>query len=213
MSEVIDYKKINKELYRPKTVPSLVNVPELIFVAVDGKGNPNEKEGEYQKALEILYSIQYTIKMSKKGSFSPSGYFDYVVPPLEGLWWFDDNKATPPADKSLFNWTSLIRLPEFVDEAVFKWACDEVIKKKNIAVDKAYLFRFTEGLCVQCMHIGSYDDEPKTLKLIEDFITKNNLLIDINNSRKHHEIYISDPRKTEPSKMKTILRIPVKREI
>jgi len=188
----------------------LINVPELKFIAVNGKGNPNEKGGAYQKALEILYSIQYTIKMSKKGSFSLSGYFDYVVPPLEGLWWFDDNKTTPPAEKSLFNWTSLIRLPDFVDEAVFKWACDEVIKKKNIAVDKAYLFRFTEGLCVQCMHIGSFDDELKTLRLIDEFFISNNLENDINNNRKHHEIYLLDPRKTEPEKLRTILRIPVK---
>ena len=209
MAEIIDYKKEYKDLYLPKSEPAIINIPEIIFVAVDGKGNPNDPEGEYKKALEVLYGIQYTIKMSKKGSSVPNGYFDYVVPPLEGLWWTLDTKFDLK-NKSNFNWVSMMRVPEYVNQDVFKWACDEVSKKKQINTDKAYLLKFTEGLCVQCMHIGSYDNEAKTLGLIDDFINKNNLLKDITYERRHHEIYLSDPRKVESEKMKTVLRIPVK---
>ena len=184
----------------------------MTFVAIEGKGNPNGKNGEYQKALGVLYSIQYTIKMSKMGNNVPDGYFDYVVPPLEGLWWFENNEKIPPKDKSKYNWVSLIRLPEFVDKNIFKWACNEVINKKNIETKNAKYIKIKEGLCVQCMHIGSYDEEPKTLKLIEGFIEENDLKNDINEKRKHHEIYLSDPRKTEVGKLKTVLRIPVKRK-
>jgi hypothetical protein len=206
-----DYKKDHKNLYHPKPTPMIIDVPEMQFVAVEGRGNPNDENGEYQRVLEVLYGIQYTIKMSKKGSFIPDGYFDYVVPPLEGFWWFDNNAKTPPKDKSEFNWLSVIRLPEFVDENVFEWACNEASKKKKINTQNAKFLKIKEGLCVQCLHIGSFDDEPRTLKLIDDFISKNNLQHDITEIRKHHEIYLSDARKTESSKLKTVLRIPVKR--
>jgi hypothetical protein len=209
MAEIIDFKKKYKDLYLPKREPSVIKVPEMIFVAVEGKGDPNEKDGEYKNALEILYGIQYTIKMSKKGTYVPNGYFDYVVPPLEGLWWTLEKKINLK-DKSKFNWISLIRLPEYVNKDVFKWACKEASKKKKINTEKAYLYKFTEGLCVQCMHIGVYDDEPKTIKLIDDFIEENNLVNDINDKRKHHEIYLSNPNKGDPKKMKTVLRIPIK---
>jgi hypothetical protein len=212
MVEIMDYKKEYKDLYLPKIEPSIIKVPEMVFVAVDGMGDPNEKDGEYKRAIEVLYGVQYTIKMSKKGTSVPNGYFDYVVPPLEGLWWFENNAKILPKDKSKFCWTSIIRLPEFVNKEVFKWACDEAGKKKKIKTEKAYLLKFNEGLCVQCMHIGSFDDEPKTLKLIHDFIENNNLLQDITDKRKHHEIYLSDPRKADPAKMKTILRIPVRKK-
>jgi hypothetical protein len=211
MADVLDYKKEYKDLYNPKNKPSIINVPEMSFVAVEGKGNPNDKDGEYQKALEILYGIQYTIKMSKKGDNIPNGYFDYVVPPLEGFWWFENNVKIPPKDKSKYYWLSIIRLPEYVNKKVFEWACNEVNKKKKIDTGKAKFVKIKEGLCVQCMHIGSFDDEPRTLKLIEDFIENNNLKYDINEERRHHEIYLSDPRKVEQDKMKTILRIPVKK--
>ena len=211
MAEVVDYKKENKDLYSPKTVPSVIKIPEIVFLAIDGKGDPNETGGEYKNALEVLNGIQYTIKMSKKGASVPNGYFDYVVPPLEGLWWTLDNKVDFK-NKSKFHWVSMIRLPEYVNKDVFKWACEEASKKKKINTEKAYLLKLNEGLCVQCMHIGSYDNEPKTLALIDDFINKNNLLKDINDKRKHHEIYLSDPRKTDPAKMKTVLRIPVKKK-
>ena len=210
MPEVMDYKKEYKDLYLPKNEPAIIQVPEILFIAVDGKGNPNDADGEYQKALEVLYGIQYTIKMSKKGTYVPKGYFDYAVPPLEGLWWTVD-KEFDITNKSNYNWISMIRLPEYVTKDVFTWACEEAAKKKKINTEKAHLLKFAEGLCVQCMHIGPYDDEPKTLALMDDFIKKNNLKKDINSKRRHHEIYLSDPRKADPSKTKTVLRIPVKK--
>jgi len=211
MANAIDYKKEYKDLYLPKSKPMIINVPEMCFVAVEGKGDPNDKNGEYQKALGILYSIQFTIKMSKMGSNKLPGYFDYVVPPLEGLWWVEGNEWIFIKDKSKYNWISIIRLPEFVNKEIFKWACDEVTKNKNIETKSAKYIKIKEGLCVQCMHIGSYDDEPKTIKSMDDFIKENNLKNDINEKRKHHEIYLSDPRKTEKSKLRTVIRIPVKK--
>ena len=208
MADIKDYKKEYKDLYLPKNEPVIIKVPEIIFVAIDGKGDPNETDGEYKSALETLYGIQYTIKMSKKGTSVPNGYFDYVVPPLEGLWWTLD-KEIDYKNKSNFNWISMIRLPEYVNKNIFKWACEEVENKKKINTERAYLYKFTEGLCVHCMHIGTYDEEPKTMKLIDNFIVENNLLKDLNDKRKHHEIYLSDPRKGDPKKMKTVLRIPV----
>ena len=208
MSNIKDYKKEYKDLYMSKTTPAIVNLEEIQFVAVEGRGNPNDEHGEYRKAIEILHGIQYTIKMSKKGQYVLKGYFDYVVPPLEGFWWLNKNENWE--NKSKYCWISVIRLPEFVDEQVFEWACEEASKKKKIDTSKAKFLKINEGLCVQCLHIGSYDDEPKTLKLMDDFIVENGLQSDINSERLHHEIYLSDPRKTEMSKLKTILRIPVK---
>jgi len=211
MADVIDYKKEYKDLYLPKIEPSLIKIPEMAFVAIDGKGDPNDNNGEYQTALGIIYGIQYTIKMSKKGTNVPNGYYDYVVPPLEGLWWTLDKKIDLK-NKSKFNWISMIRLPEYVNKDVFKWACEEASKKKKINTEKAYLYKLNEGLCVQCMHIGSFDNEPKTMKLIDNFIENKNLVNDVNEKRKHHEIYLSDFRKTETNKLKTVLRIPVKKK-
>jgi hypothetical protein len=212
MTNVKDYRKEYKELYLPKTTPILIDVPEMQFVSVEGRGNPNEEQGEYQQALAVLYAVQYTLKMSKKGNFTPDGYFDYVVPPLEGFWWLDNNGDFSAEKKSTYCWNSLIRLPEFVDEEIFAWACEEASKKKKIDVQKARFLKITEGLCIQCLHVGPYNEEPETLKLMNDFIRENNLQSDLNESRKHHEIYLSDPRKTEPSKWKTVLRIPVRNE-
>jgi hypothetical protein len=211
MADAKDYRKEYKDLYLPKTEPVIINVPEMQFVAVEGRGDPNEENGEYSKALEILYGIQYTIKMSKKGNTIPNGYFDYVVPPLEGFWWFDNGERIRPKNKSEYNWLSVIRLPEFVDKTVFNWACEEVKKKKNLDPKNAKYLILKEGLCVQCMHIGSFDDETKTMKLIDRFIEDNNLKNDISGKRRHHEIYLSDFRKTEIPKLKTVLRIPVKK--
>ena len=209
MEKIKDYKKEYKALYLPKTTPTIVEVGTMQFVSVEGRGNPNDEDGEYQKAIEILYGIQYTIKMSKKGNTVPEGYFDYVVPPLEGFWWLDNSEGFTPENKSKYCWISMIRLPEFVNEQVFEWACKEASKKKKIDTSKAKLLKIKEGLCVQCLHIGSFDDEPKTLKLMNDFIDRNSLRSDLNENRRHHEIYLSDPRKTETSKLKTVLRIPV----
>ncbi|MDR0910702.1 MAG: GyrI-like domain-containing protein [Spirochaetaceae bacterium] len=208
--DVYDFKKEEKALYMPSGKPALIEVPEMSFVAVDGKGDPNEANGEYSAAITLLYNIQYTIKMSKKGDSQPPAYFDYVVPPLEGLWWFTGSLHEMPKDKSLFCWTSLIRLPDFVTNDVFDWACREAARKKKIDTQKAKRITFTEGLCVQCMHTGPFDDEAKTtMPLIHQFITENGMALDINDMRHHHEIYLSDPRKTTAEKMKTVLRVPV----
>ena len=209
MSMALDYKKEYKDLYLPKNQPMVIDVPEFTFVAVEGKGNPNEKDGEYQRALGILYAIQYTIKMSKKTGTVPKGYFDYVVPPLEGLWWLNTNENFPVKDKSKYHWISMVRLPEYVTKDVFQWACEEAGRKKKIDTKPAQYFKFKEGLCVQMMHIGPYDEEPGTIKVMEEYITKNNLVNDVGQKRRHHEIYLSDPRKTASAKMKTVLRIPV----
>jgi hypothetical protein len=213
MATALDYKKEYKDLYSPKNQPMIIDVPEITFVAVEGKGNPNDKNGEYHKAMELLYGIEYTIKMSKMGTNIPNGYFDYVVPPLEGLWWVDNSTTIPPKDKSEYNWISIIRLPEYVTEDVFSWARNEVKNKKNIETEKAEYIKIKEGLCVQCMHIGSYDEEQKTIKLMEKYIEENNLVNDINEKRRHHELYLSDPEKTAAEKLKTILRIPIRKKL
>ncbi|MFT8314596.1 MAG: GyrI-like domain-containing protein [Clostridium sp.] len=211
----LDYKKEFKDLYMPKSKPTLIDVPTMNFIMVDGKGNPNEKEAEYESAVELLYALSYTIKMSKMGNYQPKGYFEYVVPPLEGLWWMKDCKIDF-SNKDKFCWTSMIRQPEFVTNEVFQWACSEIIKKKpHLDISKARLETFNEGLCVQMMHIGPYDDEPKTVEQIETYIEGNNLIDAISTIqpdgtiRRHHEIYLSDPRKTSPEKLKTVLRHPV----
>jgi hypothetical protein len=178
-------------------------------VAVDGKGDPNDRSGEYQKAIELLYSIQYTIKMSKKKQNAPEGYFDYVVPPLEGFWTVENKDDIK--NKSKFIWTAVIRLPEFVTKKIFEWACNEVTNNKNINTEKAKYIKVKEGMCVQCLHIGSFDEEQKTITIMEEFIKENNLANDINQERHHHEIYLSDFRKVAKEKLKTILRIPVKK--
>lgn len=215
MENKLDYKKEFKDLYMPKNKPSIIEVPPMNFIMIDGKGNPNEIDGEYQCAVELLYALSYAIKMSKMGIYKPKGYFEYVVPPLEGLWWINDCKLDF-TNKDEFNWTSMIRQPEFVTNEVFQWACSEVLKKKpHLDVSKAYFKTLNEGLCVQMMHIGSYDDEPKTIAQIENFIESNNLKNAISalqsdgTIRRHHEIYLSDPRKTKPEKVKTIIRHPI----
>lgn len=213
----VDYKKDFKELYAPKNKANLVDVPEMKFIMVDGKGNPNEEGGEYQKAIEILYGLSYTIKMSKKGSYNIEGYFEYVVPPLEGFWWME-NDGMDFKNKDKFNWTSAIRQPEFVTEEVFNWAC-EVLKKKKPELDlsKARFETLEEGLCVQIMHIGSFDEEEKSVRELDKFIEENNLKNGISlinpkgQIRRHHEIYISDFRKTAKEKLKTVIRHPVER--
>ena len=214
-TEKLDYKKSYKELYLPKQKPDVVDVPAMKFIMVNGSGNPNDSGGEYQKAVELLYGLSYTIKMSKKNGCGPEDYFEYVVPPLEGLWWIGEEK-TDFTQKSKFSWTSMIRQPEFVTKEVFQWACEELKRKKpQIDTTKAYIETFNEGLCVQMMHIGSFDDEPKTIKQIETYISDNNLKSAISSIepdgriRRHHEIYLSDPRKTACEKLKTVLRHPV----
>ena len=209
-----DYKKEFKDLYMPKTVPSIIDVPEMIFIQVDGKGNPNDADGEYQSAVETLYALSWTIKMMPKSGEIPKDYFEYVVPPLEGLWWWlDDRTEFDRTKKSEFHWTSMIRQPDFVNDEVFEKACEIVAKKKpNINLSKARLVKFTEGLCVQCMHIGAFDDEPSTIEAMKIYMAENDYQCDLSDTRRHHEIYISDPRKIDVSKMKTIIRYPVRKD-
>ncbi|MCE5286466.1 MAG: GyrI-like domain-containing protein [Pelosinus sp.] len=207
----LDYKKAYKELYQPKTEPNSIDVPEINFMQIDGRGNPNEPDGEYQRAVETLYALSYAIKMAPKNGWTPAGYFDYVVPPLEGLWWLDGGEAFDYSDKSKFCWTAMIRQPEFVTGEVFSQALS-LVKKKKPGLDLANvrLAALAEGLCVQCMHIGSFDEEPATLAKMKQYMEENGLVCDLSAARRHHEIYLSDPRKTAIAKMKTVLRYPVR---
>ncbi len=194
----------------PGRSPVLVNVPPISFIMIDGQGNPNDTDGEYAQAVSLLYALSYAIKMNKTGDSVPKGYFEYVIPPLEGLWSFRSTKEAFSGDKSDFMWTSMIRQPDFVTPSVFSQACRTVQSKKGMDISKARLCTWEEGLCVQCMHLGPYDDEPATLQKITDFLNSNGLLSDISEERKHHELYLSDPRKTAPERMKTVLRLPVR---
>lgn len=204
-----DYKKEYKSLYMPKVTPTIVEVPKMKFIAVNGCGNPNEPDGEYQQALGILYPVAYALKMSYKTDYRINGFFEYVVPPLEGLWWTDNAISDDFTDKSTFRWTAMIRVPNFVDEVDVEWAKREVFRKKGLDCSSIYHMSFEEGLCSQIMHIGSYDTESVSLDIIAKYIESNGYMKDITSARRHHEIYLSDPRKCTPDKMKTVLRIPV----
>ena len=207
-----DYKKEYKEFYQPKNKPSIIEIPAMNFLAVRGKGDPNQENGEYQTAIGLLYTLAYTIKMSKKSDHHIDGYFDYVVPPLEGFWWQEGREGIDYENKSDFHWISLIRLPDFVTKADFDWAIEEATHKKKQDFSKVEFLTYEEGLCVQCMHLGSYDEEPTTIAAMEAYAQAQGYVIDINNSRFHHEIYLSDPRKTAPEKRKTVLRHPIKKQ-
>ena len=206
-----DYKKEYKEFYMPKNMPTIVTVPRMNYIAVHGKGDPNDDNGEYKYSIALLYAIAFTVKMSYKGSHKIDGYFDYVVPPLEGFWWQDGSDTIDYAHKDGFNFISLIRLPDFVMKADFDWAIQEATKKKKADFSKVEFLTYDEGLCVQCMHIGSYDDEPKTVALMHEYMKANGYDLDINESRLHHEIYLSDPRKCAADKLKTVIRHPIKK--
>jgi len=208
--DVLDFKKEYKDLYAPGGIPTLIDVPAMRFIMVDGKGNPNDEEGEYSTAIELLYGLSYTIKMSPKSGPAPKGYYEYVVPPLEGLWWLSDN-SMDFVRKDKYLWTSMIRQPDFVDEAVFEAAKETFSrKKKNPDLSKVRFVTWQEGLCVQIMHIGPYEDEPASVAKIDAYIRENALYDDIGETRRHHEIYLGDPRKTAPEKRKTIIRHPVR---
>jgi len=205
-----DFKKEYKEFYMPKDKPSIVTVPPANYIAVRGKGDPNEEDGDYKKAIGLLYGIAYTIKMSKKGDHQIEGYFDYVVPPLEGFWWQDGIAGVDYAHKETFNWISVIRLPDFVTREDFAWAVAEATKKKKEDFSKVEFFTYEEGLCVQCMHIGAYDDEPATVDKMHSYMAEQGYELDITAERMHHEIYLSDARKVAPEKLKTVVRHPIK---
>ena len=206
-----DYKKEYKEFYMPKSKPGIVTVPAMSYIAVRGQGDPNVEDGEYKQAIGLLYGIAFTIKMSKKGDRQIEGYFDYVVPPLEGFWWQDGVEGIDYAHKESFKWISVIRLPDFVTEADFEWAVQEATRKKKMDFSKAELLRYDEGLCVQCMHIGSYDDEPATVALMHTFMEEQGYALYITDQRLHHEIYLSDARKVAPERRKTVIRHPIRK--
>ncbi len=206
-----DFKKEYREFYLPPSTPTIVDVPPMRYIAVRGKGDPNEEGGEYKKSIEKLYAVAYTIKMSRKGTRRIEGYFDYVVPPLEGFWWQDGVRGMDYSRKRDLSWISVIRLPDFVTEEDFRWALEEAERKKKTDISGTEFFTYDEGLCVQCMHMGAYDDEPATVAAMHSFMEREGYVLDITGSRLHHEIYLSDARKTAPDKLKTVIRHPVRR--
>lgn len=206
-----DYKKVYKEFYMPKKKPGIVEIPKMNYIAVRGKGNPNDENGEYKSSIGLLYAIAFTIKMSYKGTHKIDGYFEYVVPPLEGFWWQENTEGIDYNRKDDMNFISVIRLPDFVTEDDFKWAVDEATEKKKQDFSKVEFLTYDEGICVQCMHIGSYDNEPETVELMHKYMEENGYKLDITDSRLHHEIYLSDPRRCDESKLKTVIRHPIKK--
>ena len=206
-----DFKKEYKEFYMPKQTPEIVTVPAVNYIAVRGKGNPNQEGGTYQQAVGVLYAIAYTIKMSHKGSHKMEGFFEYVVPPLEGFWWQDGVDGVDYGNKDSFNWISVIRLPDFVTKDDFDWAAAEAAKKKKIDCSSAEFLTVNEGLCVQIMHIGPFDDESATVAMMNKYLQENGYVNDMTDLRLHHEIYLSDVRKVESSKWKTVIRHPIKK--
>ncbi len=206
-----DFKKEYKEFYLPKRKPEIVNVPMMTYVAVRGKGDPNEEGGEYKRAVGTLYAVAYTLKMSRMTDHRIDGYFNYVVPPLEGLWWQEGVDGIDYGDKASFNWIAMIRLPDFVTREEFEWAVKSAEEKKKTDFSSAEYLTLTEGLCVQIMQMGSYDDEPESIKLMDEYISENGYENDMADGRMHHEIYLSDPRKCAPEKLKTVIRHPIKK--
>ena len=223
-----DFKKEYKEFYLPKNKPCIVRVPSMNYIAVRGMGDPNQEDGEYKQSIGLLYGIAFTIKMSKKGDHQIKGYFDYVVPPLEGFWWQGELHPVDGAlqidragrregvcgidyaHKEDLHWISVIRIPDFVTKNDFSWAVEEATKKKKLDFSKVEFLTVDEGLCVQCMHIGSYDDEPATVAMMHEFMERQGYELDITDKRLHHEIYLSDARKVAPEKLKTVIRHPIK---
>lgn len=207
-----DFKKEYKEFYMAKEEPQIVDVPKANYIAVRGKGNPNEESGAYQNAIGVLYAVAYTLKMSYKGDHKIDGFFDYVVPPLEGFWWQDNVDGIDYTDKSTFNWISVIRLPDFITKKDFDWATETATIKKKLDCSTAEFMTIDEGLCVQIMHIGSFDDEPATVDKMNNFIEENGYENDMKSGRLHHEIYLSDARKVDPAKWKTVIRHPIRKK-
>lgn len=206
-----DYKKEYKEFYLPPKKLQIIVIPPINFLAVRGRGNPNEEDGAYKSSIGLLYGVAYTIKMSKMGTHRMEGYFDYVVPPLEGFWWQEGRQGIDYSHKEDFRWISLLRLPEFVTREEFEWAIRESTQKKGTDFSKVEFLTYEEGLCVQCMHIGPYDNEPETIQNMEQFAEKQGYKLDITDSRYHHEIYLSDVRKCRPENLKTVIRQPIKK--
>ena len=206
-----DFKKEYKEFYMPKNKPEIVIVPKANYIAVRGKGDPNEEDGAYQQAISVLYAVAYTLKMSYKTDHKIAGFFEYVVPPLEGFWWQEHIDGVDYTDKSAFNWISVIRLPDFLTKEALEWAVDTPAKRKKLDCSSAEFLTIDEGLCVQIMHLGAFDDEPATVALMDAYLEQNGYANDLNKERLHHEIYLSDARKVAPEKRKTVIRHPIKK--
>ncbi len=206
-----DFKKEYREFYMPANRPGIVTVPRMNYIAVRGQGDPNREDGEYKRAIGVLYGIAYTIKMSRMGDHRIDGYFDFVVPPLEGFWRQDGVEGVDYAHKEDFRWISVIRLPDFVTAEDLAWAVGEATRKKKEDFSKAEFLTCDEGLCVQCMHIGPYDDEPATVAAMHEYMEGLGYVPDITERRMHHEIYLSDARKTAPEKLKTVIRHPIRK--
>jgi len=207
-----DYKKEYKEYYMPKSKPNIIKIPKMNYLAVRGRGNPNEENSDYKKTIGLLYSIAYTIKMSYKGNHKIEGFFQYVVPPLEGFWWQDGLEGKfDYNNKEKMCFISLIRLPDFVTKSDFNWAISEATKKKQEDFSRVEFLTYDEGMCVQCMHIGPYDNEPETINQMHEYIKENGYTLDITDHRYHHEIYLSDPRRCDQNKLKTVIRHPIKK--
>lgn len=209
---IFDFKKEYKEFYMAKDKPQVVTVPKASYIAIRGHGNPNEEDGDYQKAISVLYAIAYILKMSYKTDYHINGFYEYVVPPLEGFWWQDHVKGVDYSDKSTFNWISVLRLPDFVTKDDFDWARKRAANKKKMDCSAAEYMTIEEGLCVQMMHIGPFDDEPQSVALMNAFIEENGYENDFNQNRIHHEIYMSDARKVSPDKWKTVIRHPIRKK-
>lgn len=207
-----DFKKEYKEFYMPKNSPEIVDLPPVNYIAVRGRGDPNAEGGDYQKAIGILYAVAYTIRMSRRAGHEIDGFFEYVVPPLEGFWWHDGGEIDC-ADKSAFNWISVIRLPDFVTEDDFRWAVETAGAKKKLDCSACEFITVTEGLCVQMMHLGPFDSEHETIAAMDGFARENGYEPDLGGGRLHHEIYMSDARKVPPEKWKTVIRHPVRRRV
>ena len=207
-----DFKKEYRDLYQPKTTPSLLTVPPMRFIAVRGAGDPNEPDGAYQRALNLLYGVAYTLKMSCKTDYAIDGYYAYAVPPLDGFWFQEGAPEIDYGRKADFHWLSVIRVPDFVQEKDYCWAIETATQKKKLDFSPVELLTINEGLCVQCMHLGTYDTEPATVERMHRFLEERGYAPDFSDTRLHHEIYLSDPRRREPAKLKTVIRHPVRRK-
>ena len=206
-----DFKKEYKEFYIPKNKPEIVQIPKANYIAVRGEGDPNEESGAYKQAVGILYAVAYTLKMSHKSDHKIEGFFEYVVPPLEGFWWQENSDGIDYRNKETFHWISVIRLPDFITKEDFDWAVETATKKKKMDCSKAEFYTVEEGLCVQIMHIGPFDDEPATVAIMDQYLADNGFENDMTATRLHHEIYLSDARKVVPEKWKTVIRHPIKK--
>lgn len=207
-----DYKKEYREYYLPPKQPQLIEIPTMQFLAVRGRGDPNQEGGAYKASIGLLYGVAYTIRMSRRASHHMEGFFDYVVPPLEGFWWQEGRQTIDYTRKEEFRWISLIRLPEFVTKQEFAWALQEAARKKEADFSKVEFLTYTEGLCVQCMHIGPYDAEPETIGRMERYAAELGYEPDFSGERYHHEIYLSDARRCKPENQKTVIRQPVRKQ-